>query len=96
MNVALCDDDIIFLENLKNKLSQYNCSIFSFSSAEKLLSSSICFDIAFLDIELDNNISGFQIVKALRNNNKKCIISFLLTTTNMLSKVMNINHLDIF
>ena len=50
MNVALCDDDIIFLENLKNKLSQYNCSIFSFSSAEKLLSSSICFDIAFLDI----------------------------------------------
>ena len=76
MNVALCDDDIIFLESLKKKLSQYNCNIFAFSSAEELLSSSICFDIAFLDIELDNNISGFQIVKALRNNNKKCIISF--------------------
>lgn len=76
MNVVLCDDDIIFLESLKNKLSQYDCDIFVFSSAEKLLSSKLCFDIAFLDIELDNNTSGFQVVKALRNNNKKCIISF--------------------
>lgn len=76
MNVVLCDDDIIFLESLKNKLSQYDCDIFVFSSAKKLLSSKLCFDIAFLDIELDNNTSGFQLVKALRNNNKKCIISF--------------------
>ncbi|NDO18110.1 response regulator transcription factor [Lachnospiraceae bacterium MD329] len=76
MNVALCDDDIIFLDGLKQELLQYDCDIFAFSSAEELLSSTLCFDIAFLDIELDNNISGFQIVKALRNNNKKCIISF--------------------
>lgn len=76
MNVALCDDDIIFLNDLKQKLSQYDCDIFAFNSAEELLSSSLYFDIAFLDIELDNNTSGFQLVKALRNNNKKCIISF--------------------
>lgn len=76
MNVALCDDDVIFLDDLKQKLSQYDCDIFAFSSAKELLSSTVCFDIAFLDIELDNNTSGFQIVRALRNNNKKCIISF--------------------
>lgn len=76
MNVALCDDDIIFLDGLKQKLSQYDCDIFAFSSAEELQSSTVCFDIAFLDIELDNNTSGFQMVKTLRNNNKKCIISF--------------------
>ncbi|RGF88557.1 hypothetical protein DXA10_14950 [Firmicutes bacterium AM55-24TS] len=85
------------MESLKKKLSQYNCNIFAFSSAEELLSSSICFDIAFLDIELDNNISGFQIVKALRNNNKKMYyFFFLLTIINMLSKDMNINLFVIF
>lgn len=76
MNVALCDDDIIFLDDLKQKLSQYDCDIYAFSSASSLISSTLCFDIAFLDIELDNDTNGFQIVKALRNNNKKCIISF--------------------
>ena len=76
MNVALCDDDIMFLNDLKQKLSKYDCNVFAFSSSAELLSSTLCFDIAFLDIELDNNTSGFQMVRTLRNNNKKCIISF--------------------
>lgn len=76
MNIALCDDDVIFLNDLKNKLSKYSCDIFAFNSAEELLSSEICFDIAFLDIELENNTNSFQIVSVLRKRNKKCIISF--------------------
>lgn len=76
MNVVLCDDDTIFLNKLTQKLSEYNCKIYAFNSLKELISSNMIFDIAFLDIELNNNTSGFQIVSDLRNRNKKCVIAF--------------------
>ena len=76
MNVVLCDDDAVFMSELENKLSKYKCNIYKFKTAEGLFRSNTVFDIAFLDIELENNITGFQLVKILRERNKKCIIAF--------------------
>lgn len=76
MNVLLFDDDKVSLQKLEQKIVKYNCTIFAYQSVDEFINSNVIFDIAFLDIELDNNTSGFQFVKALRNNNKKCIISF--------------------
>lgn len=76
MNVVLCDDDSVFLTELKKKLSIYNCSIYTFKTIQGLLESNISYDIAFLDIELENNTYGFQAVRALRMRNKSCIIAF--------------------
>lgn len=76
MNVALCDDDVIFLNYLENKLSDYDCAIFKYSTYDDIKNSEVAFDIAFLDVELDGDSSGFDIVRMLRMNNKKCIISF--------------------
>lgn len=76
MNIALCDDDNIFLDKLKSKLRAYDCNIYAFNSAEELKASNVIFDIAFLDIELENGTYGFQAVRALRNSNKKCVIAF--------------------
>lgn len=76
MNVVLCDDDFAFMSELEDKLSKYECNVYKFRTAEGVARSSIAFDIAFLDIELENNTTGFQLVKLLRDRNKKCIISF--------------------
>ena len=76
MNVLLFDDDKVSLQKLEQKIVKYNCTIFAYQSVDEFINSNVIFDIAFLDIELDNNTSGFQFVKALSNNNKKCIISF--------------------
>lgn len=76
MNVALCDDDIIFLNELKKDLSGYQCNIYDFNTVKDLISSNIVFDIAFLDIEIDNGANGFQAVQSIRNINKKCVIAF--------------------
>lgn len=70
MNILLCDDDKIFLKNLKLKLSGENRSIFSYDSKQKVLESDTIFDIAFLDIELNDNSKGFELVKYLRAQSK--------------------------
>ncbi len=76
MNVALCDDDVIFLDYLENKLSDYNCQIFKYSNTEDIKNSTAVFDIAFLDIEFTDNETGFDVVRFLRMKNDKCIVSF--------------------
>ncbi len=76
MNVLLCDDDKIFLNYLEQKILQYKCTIFKCQSINEFINLDMIFDIAFLDIELDNNTSGFQLVQTLRNSNKKCLIVF--------------------
>ena len=76
MNVLLFDDDKVSLQKLEQKIVKYNCTIFAYQSVDEFINSNVIFDIAFLDIELDNNTSGFQFVKALRNNNKKCRVFF--------------------
>lgn len=76
MNIVLCDDDIIFLNSLEQKIAHYNCTIYKFSSAQEILASQMKFDIAFLDIELGNNTTGFSLVKHIRSINNQCVISF--------------------
>ena len=75
MNILLCDDDKNFSKSLKLKLSGENRSIFSYDSKQKVLESDTIFDIAFLDIEL-NDSKGFELVKYLRARNPKCVIAF--------------------
>ena len=75
MNVALCDDDAIFLTSLKKRLSAYDCNIYAFKTVKELISYELVFDIAFLDIELEENTTGFQAIRDLRMRNKKCIIA---------------------
>lgn len=77
INVLLCDDDLLFLNLLEQRFLSYaDCKIYKFSSSQEVYASDLKFDIAFLDIQLDNNTSGFSLVKHIRNNNSKCIISF--------------------
>ena len=76
MNVLICDDDTAFIGVLKQKLSAYDCDVRSYTTVSAVENDGLVFDIAFIDIELGENMSGFELVRHLRNMNDKCVIAF--------------------
>lgn len=76
MNVALCDDDIQYMERFSRRLNEYKCEIYRFNSVKALIESNLLFDIVFLDIEI-NQETGFNAAKYVYAKNHNCIIIFL-------------------
>lgn len=69
LKIAICDDEKIICNDIKNKLEsmpgshRYDISVFC--DGNKLLSSKEQFDIIFLDIEI-NDINGMDVASFLR------------------------------
>lgn len=76
MNVALLDDDAEFLDTLKRRLTEFNCDVYAYTKLVDMIDSNVPYDIAFIDIELGENDTGFNAVQFLKNRNKKCVIAF--------------------
>lgn len=76
MNVALLDDDTIFLNILKRKLTDFHGNVYAYTTVADVLKSNLIFDVAFIDIELGENETGFKAVQFLKNQNKKCVLAF--------------------
>ena len=59
MNIAICDDQKNFREQLENQLTNYyantniSINICHFSSGEELISATTLFDLIFLDIQMN-------------------------------------------
>jgi len=78
MRVAICDDEKVFVDFIKNKICDYKAEIFAYTNGNDLINDNDNFDIAFLDIEMDE-INGFQVAKKIHETNKKCILVFFTT-----------------
>ncbi len=82
INALICDDDnkcgAIIREYLLKYCEERNFTCFYdlFDNGQKALESTKSYNIAFLDIEIDN-ISGLEIAKNLKENNKNIIIFFI-------------------
>lgn len=82
INALICDDDNkcgdIILEYLLQYCEEKNITCFYdlFDNGQKALESTKSYNIAFLDIEIDD-ISGLEIAKKLKENNKNIIIFFI-------------------
>lgn len=76
MNVAICDDNKIFLDRLCAKINRYSDDIYTYTSVDDLVKSGIIFDVAFLDIELNDESDGFRAAKHVFNLNNECLIAF--------------------
>jgi DNA-binding LytR/AlgR family response regulator len=84
VQIAVCDDEIIFLEDmvdhiaLQFKKADSEFNINSFIDGTKLLeeNSNIPFDVLFLDIEMPG-ISGIEMAETIRASNPYVIIIFI-------------------
>ncbi len=78
MNIAICDDEKNFAELFGDKVrTEYdNCDIYVFTSGIEMIKSGIFFDVAFLDIEMDD-MNGFHLAEFLNKNQPRCVFSFI-------------------
>lgn len=82
LKIAICDDDILDLENEFNLIDsiftdkQIEHEIKTFNISQELLDSDDLYDMAFLDIEMDG-INGIETAKQILERNKDCFIFFI-------------------
>ncbi len=83
MKIAICDDDFSIRQEIKSILSSYfsekliDAEIYGFNNGEDLLNSEICFDMAFLDVEMPM-LDGIETGKALKHKHPNIVI-FMIT-----------------
>lgn len=82
LNIAICDDEIEYLETLKHDIreiapSEYTITINEYLSGQELLSSyqKSKYDVIILDIEM-NRLNGIETAKQIRKLDKSVIIVF--------------------
>lgn len=93
MNIIICDDDINFIEFILSKIEKVNNKdmvFFKYTDAKKVMSSTIKYDIAFLDISM-GEISGFDIANYIHFLNRRCVINFITGYTQYLPKGYEFN-----
>lgn len=104
MNIAIVDDEVIFLKLFQNTLTnnygELITSIKCINSASKILDEFLDYDIIFLDIEMPN-MSGIDVAKKIENHNCKIVFvtnreDFVFNAVNTVSSFGFIrkNHLE--
>lgn len=81
MNIAICDDEKVFLKQLHTKINSlkiHNCQISEFTSGQELLSNFVkgMYEIVILDVEMPG-LNGLETAERIRQTDKSVIISFL-------------------
>lgn len=101
MKIAICDDEQIYIDNIVEHLNIFSAennidfekSIFT-SSAD-ILASDIRFDIAVLDVEMDN-INGIKLGSELRKRNPHIILIYVTAYRKYLDDALNLNAVRFF
>lgn len=99
INIAVCDDEIFYLNTVNNILeknftdNQLNISSFNCIEDFKKVfdSDSSVFDIIITDIEL-NDANGIEFAEYIRNKNEKVRIIFISNYINYATEVYNTDH----
>jgi two-component system LytT family response regulator len=98
MRILICDDDKQYVEEVKKHvkffMSEKNIPIqcFTYNSGEGLLNTEEFYDIAFLDVEIDD-ISGIDVGKQLKKNNPNIIIFIITAYDKYLDDALDLNVL---
>lgn len=96
MQIAICDDELNFREELKKYLVEYKkdkriqLDIYEFKNGEALCSADISFDIVFLDYQMPS-LDGMETARILRENNILCNIVFVTNYPDFVFESFEVN-----
>ncbi len=101
MRIAICDDEQIYIDDIAHHLDSFSTdnnidfekSIFT--DSQELLKSNIKFDIAILDVEM-NNINGIKLGEELRKINPHIILIYVTAHRKYLDDALNLNAVRFF
>lgn len=95
MNIAICDDEQEYIDDVENHLNLYfsehgiSFDLFTFNNSADILNCKTKFDIAFLDIEIDN-VNGIEIGKQLKKRYPDIVLIFVTAYNHYLDKAMDL------
>lgn len=95
MRIAICDDEIKYINDVECHLKQYfnehglTFDLFKYNSGADLLNSGNAFDIVFLDIEMDD-INGIELGKKLQRANPDLILIYVTAYNHYLDDALDL------
>ena len=101
MRILICDDEVRYIEPLRKCLEQYMAEhnipseITETVSSQKILLSKEVYDIAFLDIQMEN-VDGLTLAKELRQRNRKTALFFITNYEGYQDNAMDLQALRYF
>lgn len=101
MKIAICDDEKIYADDIKQHIDNFskdNNIDFEqsiFANSEDMLKSNTKFDIAILDVEMDN-IDGIRLGEELRKRNPHIILIYVTAHRKYLDDALNLNAVRFF
>lgn len=101
MRILICDDEVRYIEPLRKCLEQYMAEhnipseITETVAPQKILLSKEVYDIAFLDIQMEN-VDGLTLAKELRRRNRKTALFFITNYEGYQDNAMDLQALRYF
>lgn len=98
MNIAICDDNVEFTDEIKRYVEFYffdnnkSCDIYVFNDGKTACESKIEFDIAFLDIEV-GEYSGLDIGREMKKANNNILFIVVTAYSKYLDDAFDMNVL---
>ena len=101
LKILICDDEIHYLETLCVHVQEYmnnrfiDYDIFTATSPSEILTSDVRFDLAFLDIQMED-MNGITLAKELKKRNGKIALFFVTNYNEYQDDAMDVNALRFF
>ena len=95
MKIAICDDELKYINDVKKHIVQYftehglSYELFEFTSPNELLENNNSYDIAFLDIEMED-CNGISLGKSLQKNNPDIVLIFVTAYNHYLDEALDL------
>jgi DNA-binding LytR/AlgR family response regulator len=95
MNIVICDDEQEYIEDVEKHINLYfsehglSFELYKYSNSHDILSSNMDFDIAFLDIEMDD-ANGIEIGRALQKSNPETVLIFITAYNHYLDNALDL------
>lgn len=101
MKIAICDDNLNIVDEVKNLLDEYALSknlsldISTFNDGQAVLESDERFNIAILDVEMPG-CNGIELGKILREKNRHIVLIYITSHKKYLDEALNLNAARFF